>query len=101
MALVMVCAGCGGESLTSGPSPLETFDQDRLWVLIRAVGVGSGGDGCARYYRDPDNPQWKTIRRGDLSKVCPEVMVKIATYLAHNGWPAWSRPISRSQIFGI
>ena len=31
-ALLVVCAGCGGESLTSGPSPLETFDQDRLMV---------------------------------------------------------------------
>ena len=32
VGLLMVCVGCGGESLTSGPSPLETFDQDRLYV---------------------------------------------------------------------
>ena len=30
--VLMVCTGCGGESLTSGPSPLETFDHDRLMV---------------------------------------------------------------------
>ena len=32
VTLVVVCTGCGGESLTSGPSPLETFDHDRLMV---------------------------------------------------------------------
>ena len=42
-AVVTVCVGCGGESLTSGPNPLETYDQDRLWVLISAVGIGAGG----------------------------------------------------------
>ncbi len=81
----MVCLGCGGESLTSPTNPLETYDQDRLWVLISAGGIGPGGDGCAHYYRDPDHPRWKTINRGDLSKVCPESMVKIAAYLEHNG----------------
>ena len=32
VTLVVVCTGCGGESLTSGPSPLETFNEDRLMV---------------------------------------------------------------------
>ena len=41
-AWLMVCVGCGGESLPSGPNPLETFDQDRLYVLIHAA-VNRGG----------------------------------------------------------
>lgn len=92
IAVLTGCGGPGGEAPSAAPSgagagtsPLETFDQDRLWVLIMAVRIGPGGDGCARYYRDPDNPRWKTINRGDLSQVCPEVMVNIATYLRHNG----------------
>lgn len=86
------CGGPGAEAPSETPraaaptaSPLETFDQDRLWVLIMAAGIGPGGDGCARYYRDPDNPRWKTIRRGDLSKICPGIMGKVAAYLEHNG----------------
>ena len=46
---VMVCLGCGGETLTSGPSPLETFDQDRLYVLIHAAVNRGRGAECAHY----------------------------------------------------
>ena len=53
-AWLMVCVGCGGESLTSGPNPLETFDQDRLYVLINAaVNRGRAAD-CARYFQEAD-----------------------------------------------
>ena len=87
-AWLMVCGGCGGESFTSGPSPLETFDQDRLYVLINAaVNRGRAAD-CARYFHEADaaprNPN-EVFMREALSQVCPENMVKIAAYLEHNG----------------
>ena len=51
-AWLMVCGGCGGESFTSGPSPLETFDQDRLYVLINAaVNRGRAGGLCPVFPR--------------------------------------------------
>ena len=49
-AWLMGCVGCGGESLTSGPNPLETFDQDRLHVLINAAVNRGRGAECARYF---------------------------------------------------
>ena len=87
-AWLMVCVGCGGEALTSGPNPLETFDQDRLYVLINAaVNRGRAAD-CARYFQEADaaprNPD-EVFMREALSQVCPENMVKIAAYLEHNG----------------
>ena len=101
MALLVVCTGCG-ESPTSSainagvdgvaedeavsqPAALETFDQDRLYMLLMGIAMESGWMGCGRYYRDPDNPEWKFIAKGDLSKVCPEIMGKVAAYLVHNG----------------
>ena len=88
-AWLMVCVGCGGESRTSGPSPLETFDQDRLWVLINAAVNRGRGAECARYFQAADNPEGSDptaeFIRAALSKVCPASVVKIADYLEHNG----------------
>ena len=89
VGLLMVCVGCGCESLTSGPSPLETFDQDRLYVLINAAVSRGRGAECARYFQEADdqaprNPD-EVFMRAALSQVCPESMVKIAAYLEHNG----------------
>ena len=88
-AWLMVCGGCGGETLTSGPSPLETYDQDRLYVLINAAVSRGRAVECARYFQEADNqasdnPNAAFIRAA-LSQVCPESMVKIAAYLEHNG----------------
>ena len=87
--LVVGLIGGGCESLTSGPSPLETYDQDRLYVLINAaVSRGRAAD-CARYFQEADNQAADNPGAGFsgalLSQVCPESMVKIATYLEHNG----------------
>ena len=89
VGLLMVCGGCGGAALTSGPSPLETFDQDRLYVLINAAVNRGRGAECARYFQETDdqaprNPD-EVVMRAALSQVCPENMVKIAAYLDHNG----------------
>ena len=84
VGLLMVCVGCGGESLTSGPSPLETFDQDRLWILMKAVEIRPNNN-CVEYYREPDKDWKRNIMVGDLKKVCPEFAGKVASYLAHNG----------------
>ena len=89
VGLLMVCVGCGCESLPSGPSPLETFDQERLYVLIHAAVNRGRGAECARYFQEADdqaprNPD-EVFMRAALSQVCPENMVKIAAYLEHNG----------------
>ena len=80
--------GGGCESLPSGPSPLETFDQERLYVLIHAAVNRGRGAECARYFQEEDgaprNPD-EVFMRAALSQVCPENMVKIAAYLEHNG----------------
>ena len=89
VGLLMVCVGCSGESLTSGPSPIETYDQDRLYVLINAAVSRGRAVECARYFQEADNqasdnPNAAFIRAA-LSQVCPESMVKMAAYLEHNG----------------
>ena len=89
VGLLIVCVGCGGETLTSGPSPIETYDQDRLYVLIHAAVSRGRAVECARYFQEADNqasdnPNAAFIRAA-LSQVCPESMVKIAAYLEHNG----------------
>ena len=87
-AVLMGLIGGGCESLPSGPSPLETFDQDRLYVLIHAAVNRGRGIECARYFQEEDdaprNPD-EVFMRSALSQVCPENMVKIAAYLEHNG----------------
>ena len=87
-AVLMGLIGGGCESLPSGPSPLETFDQDRLYVLIHAAVNRGRGAECARYFQEEDgaprNPD-EVFMRAALSQVCPENMVKIAAYLEHNG----------------
>ena len=89
VGLLMVCVGCGGESLTSGPSPLETYDQDRLYVLINAAVSRGRAVDCVRYFQEADNQASDNpnaeFMRAALSQVCPESMVKIAAYLEHNG----------------
>ena len=89
VGLLMVCTGCGGESLPSGPSPLETFDQDRMWVLINAAVNRNKAAECARYFRAADNQASDNpdaaFMSAVFSQVCPESMVKIAAYLEHNG----------------
>ena len=70
------------------PSPLETFDQDRLYVLIQAAVSRGRAVECARYLQEADNqasdnPNAAFIRAA-LSQ-CPANMVKIAAYLEHNG----------------
>ena len=86
---LMVCAGCGGESLTSGPNPLETYDQDRLYVLINAAVNRTRAAECASYFQEADNQAADNpggaFSGALLSQVCPESMVKIAAYLEHNG----------------
>ena len=88
-AWLMVCVGCGGESLTSGPNPLETFDQDQLYVLIHAAVSRGRAVDCVRYFQAADNQASDNpnaaFMRAALSQVCPESMVKIAAYLEHNG----------------
>ena len=87
-AVLMGLIGGGCESLPSGPSPLETFDQERLYVLIHAAVNRGRGAECARYFQEEDgaprNPD-EVFMRAALSQVCPENMVKIAAYLEHNG----------------
>ena len=88
-ALMMSLIGGGCESLPSGPSPLETFDQDRLYVLIRAAVNWNKAVQCAHYFQEADNqasggPNAASMRAA-LSQICPESMVKIAAYLEHNG----------------
>ena len=81
--------GGGCESLPSGPSPLETFDQDRLYVLIHAAVNRNKAVQCARYFQEADNQASDNpdaaFMRAALSQVCPESMAKIAAYLEHNG----------------
>ena len=55
VGLLMGCVGCSGESLSSGPSPLETYDQDRLYVLINAAVSRGRAVECARYFQEADN----------------------------------------------
>ena len=87
--VLMICLGCGGESLPSGPNPLETFDQDRLYVLIHAAVNRGRGAECARYFQEADNQAPRNpdavFMRAALSQVCPENMLNIAAYLEHNG----------------
>ena len=89
VGLLMVCVGCGGETLTSGPSPLETYDQDRLYVLIHAAVSRGRAVDCVRYFQEADNQASDNpnaaFMRAALSQVCPASMVKIAAYLEHNG----------------
>ena len=89
VVVVTVCVGCGGESLTSGPNPLETYDQDRLYVLINAAVSRNRAAECARYFQEADNQAADNPKAGFigavLSQTCPESMVKIAAYLEHNG----------------
>jgi hypothetical protein len=76
--------------LTPAPNPLETYDQDRLYVLINAaVGLGRAAE-CARYFQEADNQaadntEAGALKRAAFSQICPESMVKIAAYLEHNG----------------
>ena len=89
VGLLMVCVGCGGEWLTSGPSPLETFDQNRLYVLIQAAVSRVRAVECVRYFQEADNQASDNpnagFMRAALSQLCPANMVKIASYLEHNG----------------
>ena len=83
-ATLVGLVGCGG-----GPNPLETYDQDRLYVLIdAAVNRGKGAE-CARYFQGAAKPASgepaAAFMRAALAQVCPASMVKIAAYLEHNG----------------
>lgn len=40
---------------------------------------------CVDCYREPDESWWPNAIVEDLSKVCSEVMVEVATYLEHTG----------------
>lgn len=78
--LLLILTGCNAPSVTA--SPLETFDQDRLWVLLSAVGVTDSY--CSNHYRDKPilgGGYWLT----DPTEYCTSFTDELATYLVHNG----------------
>ena len=63
-------------------SPLETFDQDRLWVLLSAVDATDSY--CSNYYRDKPRLGGGYLV-GDPAEYCTRFTNALAIYLAHNG----------------
>ena len=80
--LLMVFACCGSVSPGTA-SPLETLDQDRLWVLLGAIDAPDLV--CPDYYRGKAILPGGGYIVGDLAKGCAQLTGKLATYLAHNG----------------
>ena len=81
--LLMLFAVCGSVSPATA-SPLDTFDQDRLWVLLRVIEIDFS-DHCSYYYRGEKGRPGGGYVLGDIKEVCAEFTDKLATYLAHNG----------------
>ena len=79
--LLMILTCCNAPTVTA--SPLETFDQDRLWILLRAVGEAEDSP-CSYYYRDKPRLGGGYFVR-DPTESCTSFTDELATYLAHNG----------------
>ena len=80
----VLLAGCDDQSPaqeSTSPSPLAEFDKDRLWILAQASPVGEGRR-CAKYYRAPEDPQYKS-----RAKECEAWSLKYVEYLRLNGMP--------------
>lgn len=80
----VLLAGCDDQSPaqeSTSPSPLAEFDKDRLWILAQASPVGEGRR-CAKYYRAPEDPQYKS-----RAKECEAWSLKFVEYLRLNGLP--------------
>lgn len=71
-------------SPTATASPLETFDQDRLWVLLSMAGVKDSHH-CARYYRGKDPVAGGGYIVGRIEEICASFTDRLAAYLALNG----------------
>jgi len=84
-AAVLLASACGdgpavGVGARSvGPSPLPTFDQDRLWILLHAR--GDANMICREYYRGD------AATREALKGKCGEHETSLVAYLRLNGLP--------------
>ncbi len=85
IAALMTLAACGGENAgkesDDTPSPIASFDKDRLWILTRASRV-SDGRKCSDYYRAPDDPRYAA-----LTTECDAWSLNFTEYLRINGLP--------------
>lgn len=81
--MLTVACGDGAQPVDArrdvGPSPLKTFDGDRLWILLEAIGMANVV--CGEYYDGDD------ATRAALQGKCGDREKRLIAFLRLNGMP--------------